>query len=125
MNCITLQRTALDRNVTRGFLYLNGKEYAPTIEPAPAWKRGAIPAGRYKVRVTYSPRFRKMLPILENVPDFSGIRIHGGTRAEHTEGCICVPLAKMPTLKQWITEKTANDEEVYIDIRDIGDRADV
>lgn len=120
MNCITLQRTALDRNVTRGFLYLNGKEYAPTVEPAPGWKRGAIPAGRYKVRVTYSPRFKKMLPILENVPNFSGIRIHGGTRAEHTEGCICVPLAKMPTLKKWITEKTQNDEEVYIDIRDIG-----
>lgn len=123
MNCITLQRTALDRNVTRGFLYLNGKEYAPTVEPAPGWKRGAIPAGRYKVRVTYSPRFKKMLPILENVPDFSGIRIHGGTRAEHTEGCICVPLAKMDALKKWITDKTQNDEKVYIDIRDIGDRA--
>lgn len=119
MNCITLQRTALDLNVTRGLLYLDGKEYAPTIEPAPGWKKGAIPAGRYEVRVTYSPRFKKPLPLLIAVPGFEGIRIHGGTKAEHTEGCVCVPLPKMDALKKWITEKQNRNEKVYIDIHDI------
>jgi hypothetical protein len=48
----------------------------------------AIPAGRYKIQVTYSPRFKRMLPILVAVPDFSGVRIHPGNDADDTEGCL-------------------------------------
>ena len=48
----------------------------------------AIPEGRYPIVVTYSPKFKKWLPLLVNVPQFSGIRIHAGNTAKDTEGCI-------------------------------------
>lgn len=50
----------------------------------------AIPAGRYQVIVTYSPKFGKRLPELLSVPGFLNIRIHAGADAKHTEGCILV-----------------------------------
>jgi hypothetical protein len=54
----------------------------------------AIPAGEYKISLTMSNRFKKILPLLANVPNFSGIRIHGGNTSENTEGCILVGRAR-------------------------------
>ena len=48
----------------------------------------AIPAGRYRVIVSYSPRFRRLLPELLAAPGFTGIRIHPGNGADDTEGCL-------------------------------------
>lgn len=48
----------------------------------------AIPYGEYEIKVTYSPKFKRELPILLNVPHFEGIRIHRGNDRSHTEGCI-------------------------------------
>lgn len=50
----------------------------------------AIPAGRYKVILTWSPHFRCYMPELENVPFFRNIRIHWGNKPEDTDGCILV-----------------------------------
>lgn len=50
----------------------------------------AIPAGRYQVLVTWSPKFEKRLPELLKVPGFTNVRIHAGADAKHTEGCILV-----------------------------------
>ena len=47
-----------------------------------------IPAGTYPLERTWSPKFRKLLPIVQNVPDREGIRIHRGTIPEHSTGCI-------------------------------------
>lgn len=47
----------------------------------------AIPAGTYRVRRTHSDRFNRMMPLLLDVPDFEGIRIHWGNFARDTEGC--------------------------------------
>lgn len=50
----------------------------------------AIPSGSYECVYTYSTRFKKMLPLLLDVPGFDGIRIHSGNSAKDTLGCILV-----------------------------------
>ena len=52
--------------------------------------RTAIPAGRYRVGLSFSNRFQKLLPELFDVPKFTAIRIHAGNRPEDTDGCILV-----------------------------------
>ena len=50
----------------------------------------AIPSSFYRLRITHSPRFKELLPILDGVLGRSGIRIHAGNTIEHTTGCILV-----------------------------------
>lgn len=48
----------------------------------------AIPTGRYRVKITYSPRFKKKIPLVCEVKGFSGVRLHAGNTPNDTEGCI-------------------------------------
>lgn len=48
----------------------------------------AIPYGEYEIKVTYSPKFKRELPLLLDVKHFEGIRIHRGNSKKDTEGCI-------------------------------------
>ncbi len=60
-------------------------------KPVQSWKvagKTAIPAGRYRIAWSYSPRFKKFTPELIGVPGFTGIRIHAGNTGSHTEGCL-------------------------------------
>ena len=50
----------------------------------------AIPAGLYRVCVSHSPKFGKLLPEVKNVPGYTGVRIHGGRTAADSLGCILV-----------------------------------
>ncbi|MEM5807420.1 MAG: DUF5675 family protein [Candidatus Aenigmatarchaeota archaeon] len=53
-------------------------------------KKICIPQGYYQIKITYSPKFKKNMPELINVPDRIGIRIHTGNTANDTDGCILV-----------------------------------
>lgn len=69
-------------------------------EPVETWKVSsdtAIPVGRYRIAITYSPRFRRRMPLLMNVRGFDGIRIHWGNSAADTIGCILVGQSRQGT----------------------------
>lgn len=51
-------------------------------------KETAIPYGRYKIILSMSPKFKRILPLLIGVKHFTGIRIHKGRDAGSTEGCL-------------------------------------
>jgi len=70
-----------------------------------------VPALIYKVQVTQSPRFKRPLPILVQVPGRTGIRFHRGTLPEHSKGCILVSASMEQTLTaRWLSEQTAKEE---------------
>ena len=50
----------------------------------------AIPRGSYKVTLTQSARFGRVLPLVNDVPQFEGIRIHPGNTDKDTDGCVLV-----------------------------------
>ena len=50
----------------------------------------AIPTGRYKVTMSWSPKFKKDMPLVNAVKGFTGIRIHSGNTADDSLGCILI-----------------------------------
>lgn len=103
---ITLRRIAMKDTYTIGKLYIDGVYFCDTVEDKDrglddsmeestiksrkVYGETAIPLGTYKVEITYSPKFRKNLPLLYNVKGFEGIRIHSGNTAKDSLGCIIV-----------------------------------
>lgn len=95
---LILKRLYLKTDYTIGKLYMDGKYFCDTLEDQvrdltkekkiPG--KTAIPAGTYEIVVNMSPRFKRKLPRLLDVPGFDGILIHRGNTAEDTAGCILV-----------------------------------
>jgi len=88
----------------------------PTLENADF----IIPAGIYPLNRTWSPKFKKLLPIIEEVPEREGIRIHMGTKPEHSQGCILSNFAAISNLDVMFNyiEHNYEDEKVQIEIID-------
>lgn len=93
---LKLERRWFSETATVGELYVDGQFFCYTLEDRlrePGAKvpgETCIPIGCYEIVLSYSGRFQKLLPLLVNVPNFQGIRIHAGNRPENTEGCILV-----------------------------------
>ena len=103
---LTLVRRWNKKDYCIGDLYINGKWFCNVLEDV---DRGlddsmsedeikqikikgetAIPTGIYTVLLTYSPKYKKIMPLINNVKGYSGIRIHSGNSSKDTEGCLLV-----------------------------------
>jgi len=104
---VTIHLTRISRkdNAVYGRLHFEGQEIA-TLENADY----IIPVGTYAIRVTWSPRFKRMLPLVEQVPGRSGIRFHRGTKPEHSKGCILVSAVNEQELTaKWLALQASNE----------------
>ena len=101
---LTLQRLKSTATATEGGFYIDGRWHSFALED-PVREIGpngegkipgitAIPAGRYKVIIDLSNRFKCLMPHLMDVPHFEGVRIHSGNTAADTEGCILLGFDK-------------------------------
>ena len=102
---LLLRRIARKAGYTIGKLYIDGTYFCDTLEDTDRLNKGmsageiaakkipnqtAIPEGTYKVIVNVSPKFKRLLPRLVNVPGYEGVLIHRGNTAADTAGCILV-----------------------------------
>ena len=103
---IELNRITRKLSYTIGRLFVDGKYFCDTLEDRcrdldkekKVMNETAIPEGTYEVIVNVSARFKRKLPLLLDVPHFSGIRIHRGNTDKDTSGCILVGENKQPGL---------------------------
>ena len=103
---LELKRIARKNTYTIGRLFVDGKYFSDTIEDkdrlikqtdnldkikkTKVYAETAVPTGTYKVIVNQSPKFKRLLPRLLDVPGFDGILIHRGNTAKDSAGCIIV-----------------------------------
>ena len=112
---IRLIRNEAKGNAITGRLVIDGRWFCNTLE-----RKGVeIPALCYHVCVTQSPRFKRLLPIVQNVPQRSGIRIHRGSKPEHSSGCVLVPdRVTEDKLTQIILKAQQEHEEIILEVSD-------
>lgn len=138
---ITVRRIAMKDTYTIGKLYIDGVYFCDTIEDKDrglddsmeesvikerkVYGETAIPMGTYKVEITYSPKFKKNLPLLIGVKGFEGIRIHSGNTAKDSLGCIIVGrnkkvgmvLDSRATMTKLLKVLTSTKENIWLTIR--------
>lgn len=128
---LTLRRKFKGPAYTVGDLSIDGEFFCNTLEDAvralpatcPDTPRGcpctcrekvrektAIPAGTYKITLEYSPRFKRRMPCLHDVPHFLGILIHTGNTEADSAGCI---LVGENTVKGKVLNSRATFERLY------------
>ena len=117
-----LIRLPADGKAVRGRLYqVTESRFEEVLTPICDTMENAaylIPALIYGVGVTQSPKFKRLLPIVRQVPGSTGIRFHRGTRPEHSKGCILVSSADEQELTaRWLAEQSTQ-EEIRLEICD-------
>ena len=103
---LTLMRIANRPTYCIGKLYIDGVYFCDVLEDTDRGLKDemseeeilskkvkgetAIPTGIYPITLTYSPKYKKNMPLINNVKGYSGIRIHSGNTHKDTEGCLLV-----------------------------------
>lgn len=106
---LTLTRRIMSLSFTAGDLAVDRRLCANTLELP--WRNNeprtsCIPAGTYRVRLSFSPRFLRTLPELLGVPGRSGIRMHPGNTVSDTSGCILVGVRALSPDKLFASKTT-------------------
>ena len=129
---LTVVREPSKNGCTLGEMLLDGAHECYTLEDVVRDEKidgeTAIPAGKYRVVLTMSQRFGKVLPELLNVPNYQGVRIHSGNVAADTRGCILVGEEKgadrvlrsreaMIELMAALSGVIENGESVWIEVK--------
>lgn len=91
---LLLKRTIQKDNAILGELFVNNFFFCYTLEDVirdvKIKHETCISSGRYEMILSVSNKFKVLLPLLLNVPEFEGIRIHAGNTNKDTSGCILV-----------------------------------
>lgn len=126
---IEVIRTTFDDVCTIGEMLVDGEHECFTLEPVTRpegaekiYGKTAIPYGTYNVIISFSPHFNRDMPLLLDVPNFQGVRIHPGNTAGDTEGCcLCGEAAG----RDDILQSRAAFDELYPKIRAALDRGEL
>lgn len=127
---LTLQRIAKEPTYTIGKLFIEDRHWCDTVEDkvrelhdlnkdgdfddqgeGKVYGLTAIPEGTYRLTLSMSNRFKRLLPELHDVPGFSGVRIHSGNTAEDSHGCIIVGINDK---KGWVS-RSRNYETALVE----------
>jgi hypothetical protein len=139
---ITVQRNPSYAYATIGTLYVDGVKYCHTLEDqvreqfgvhVSEWKvKGstAIPAGTYKVTLEDSQHFGPNTLTINDVPGFTGVRIHAGNSSDDTEGCLLLGMQvgsstitggtsrpALELIKSSVAKAIDDGEEVTLDVK--------
>jgi hypothetical protein len=110
---IKVVRKYFSSDSTAGKFYIDGKFFCYTLEDeirkVKVPGETAIPYGSYPVLLTWSPKFGKIVPLIDRVPNFSGIRIHPGRTEASTDGCLLVGESLSRDKQQLIDSRSAYD----------------
>ena len=119
---IVVVRDTFTENSTIGKMLIDGAFFCYTLEDTIRDTKiageTAIPYGTYKVIVNMSNRFKRLMPLLLNVPNFEGVRIHNGNTKEHTHGCILVGATKS---KDFIGDSKVTFNKLMIKLNGVKD----
>lgn len=116
---IEVNRIFKASNYTIGELSVDNNYVCDTLEDKvrvdgkKVYAETAIPTGTYTLVLSYSNRFKKVMPEILNVPNFSGIRIHCGNSSEDTEGCLLVGKWDGKT-ENWISDSKNSYNKLYL-----------
>ena len=118
-----LKRDYKGNDCTLGKLYF-GTEVVEILELP--WRdniqmKSCIPTGVYKVKKTYSPRFRRNMWEVLNVPDRAGIRIHPANTVQELAGCLAPGLKRYDINKDGIIDVTDSRKAMSIMLEELPD----
>ena len=136
---IKLIRNQPQGTAITGRLVIDGRWFCDTMERVGY----QIPALCYPVRVTHSPKFKRLLPLVTGVPRSivqngvelspaekttlnqstpsalrTGIRFHRGTKPQHSTGCILLPDLETENKFTNLLLDTQKHEEIILEVID-------
>ena len=136
---LELVRESYTKDTTIGKLYIDGVYFCYTLEDAvrdygvKVKEHTAIPRGEYKVKLSMSSRFKRVMPMVYTEPNeyelinggisFKGIRFHGGNTHKNTEGCILVAKNKLNdstiqgTMEKQLTNALSNFSNITLVVK--------